>query len=219
MSKTIELLVVFSAGLAVGALSTRGYFEKKYRLRADEEIESVKHIYNENLKLRFKEEEPEKQEKSVDDIPKPARMVTNPYEKLVDSNLYSTRVDEKVTDYRKFYEHGSDEAVYADKLEEEMAEREAPVEDTKPYLISEEDFSETMSTYDKLSCTFYVTDRIVVDDVSREVIEPDVIGEDNIEFMIKTPQNFIYIRNENISCDMEISKNYDPVVETGDVVW
>lgn len=212
MNKTIEYLLIFSVGIATGVLSTRGYFEKKYRLRADEEIESVKRVYNGELKLYFKDKNPE----NAPD-PEPEKPVM--YESTIVNNGYSERTIEESTDYRKFYDQSSKEAAYEDKLEEEMAKKEAPSEETKPYLISDVDYSETMDQYDKLCCTFYVPDRIVVDDISREVIEPDVLGEDNIEYMIKSTQDFIYIRNESIGCDMEISKNYESVAETGDVVW
>ncbi len=206
MNKTLSVLIIFSVGFATGIVSTRAYFENEYRMRAEEEIDSVKKAFRSHISKQEKQDE------------KPVEQPSEYETKIVRSG-YLEPEPEKPTDYRKFYEKANEEAIYEDKLEEEMAKKEAPSEVTKPYLISEEDYSETMETFDKMSCTFYIPDRLVVDDLSREVVEPDILGEDNIEYMIKTNQEFIYIRNESIGCDMEISKSHESVAETGDLVW
>ena len=206
MYKTIEALIIFSVGVAAGVIGTREYFKNEYRTRADEEIESVKSALKNYIPKHKTEDE------------KPDEPVTT-YEKTIVRSGYSEPESTEPTDYRKFYESTKEKVDYENRLEAEMAKKEAPSEETKPYLISEEEYSETMETFDKMCCTFYVPDKIVVDDLSREVIEPDILGEDNIEYMLKTNQEFIYIRNEKIGCDMEISKNYESVAETGDLVW
>lgn len=212
MSKTVDYVVAFVAGLAAGVLSTQKYWKGYYRQQAEDEIDSVKNAL-------FKRKDDKKVVTGKEEAPKNDNLKPNSERTLVDFGYSDPSKVSQATDYNKFYEPEEETVIEHTNLEVEMAKNEAPSEETKPFLISEEDYTETMDSYDKMTCTFYVPDRIVVDDLSREVIEPDVIGEDNIEFLIKTNLEMVYIRNDNISCDMEISKSHDSVVETGDVVW
>ena len=212
MSKTVDYVVAFVAGLAAGVLSTQKYWKGYYRQQAEDEIDSVKNAL-------FKRKDNKKVVTGKEEAPKNDDSRPGSEKAMVDFGYSDPSKVEKVTDYNKFYESTEEVVIEHTNLEVEMAKSEAPSEETKPFLISEEDFHETMESYDKMACTFYVPDRIVVDDLSREVIEPDVIGEDNIEFLIKTDQEMVYIRNDNIGCDMEISKSHDSVVETGDLIW
>ena len=213
MSKTIEYLLLFSAGVIAGVLSTRAYFKNEYRMRAEEEIQSVKEAYRRRC------------EKNNDDISSktPGEKIEQiiPYEKtLVDFGYSSTKPTEPATSYTDFYKSEPVvEAVKVDILEEEMAKKEAPSEENKPFLISEEVYSETEISFDKMSCTFYVPDKVLVDDLSRETVEVNVIGEDNLDYLVRTDEKIVYIRNENLGCDLEISRDMNSLEETGDPVW
>ena len=209
MSKTIDYVVVFVAGLTAGVLCTKEYWKNEYRLRAEEEIASVKAVFSK----RYEKENKKEQEPTVTD----GNSVPAVEKTMVDFG-YSGKPEDQ-TDYRKFYESEEVKPDIKEKVEVEMAKREAPSEQDKPFLISEEDYSETMEQYDKMSCTFYMPDKLVVDDLSREVVEPDVIGEENIEYLFKTNQETVWVRNDNIGCDLEISKSHESISESGAVVW
>lgn len=211
MSKTIEYLLIFGCGVAAGALCAQQYFDAKYKAIAEEEIASVKEVYG----RKYREPEPdipkkkaEKEERVVESVP--------PHDRKVADFGYSTQsrsVD--ATDYHKFYESKDEE----DNIEVRLAEKEAPSESDYPYLITDDEYSDTEVSFDKISCTFYVPDQVLVDDLSREVVEPYVYGEDNVEYLVNTDKSLIYIRNEKLGCDMEISRDMNSIEESGAKVW
>ena len=45
MSHTLSKILIFAAGVVVGSLVTRKLVKEKYERKADEEIESIKHLY------------------------------------------------------------------------------------------------------------------------------------------------------------------------------
>ena len=201
MSKTLNYLLIFGVGLTAGVLSAREYFKSKYQSWAEDEIESVRQAFYRQMNVSDDISQPDNQKKVV-----------------VNDKIMKTEPKKEAVNYQTYYEKSDISDVKAN-LEVEMAEKEFPRENDEPYLISEEDYSETEISFDKLSCTFYIPDRLIVDDLSREVVEPDVIGEENIKYLIKTDEKFVYIRNELLGCDMEISRDETSVVETGDVIW
>lgn len=209
MNRTLANWLIFGAGLAVGAGGTCLFWKKHFETRAQEEIDSVKAIYT------YKKPEP------IDD-PNPPKDENGENVKPPEK-MYQPAETEPV-DYGQFYkETETPQAevtpLFINNVEEEMAQKESPSERVKPYLITEEDYTDTEPGYDKISCTFYVPDRVLVDDLSREVVEPDTIGDDMIEFLIKSNEDIVYVRNENISCDIEILRNLDGIEESGAQVW
>ena len=200
MSKNFDYFIIFFVGLTAGVLGSREYFKNKYDSWAKEEVDSI-------LRQAF--------EKKPDDSPK--KVETS--QKTIIVNDISETKPAVSTDYRTFYSKSGDTLEKEKPLEVKMAEKEHPREQDGPYLISEEDYSETELSYDKMSCTFYVPDKIVVDDLSREAVEPSVIGDENIEYLVKTQSKFVYIRNELLSCDLEISRDESSIAESGGVVW
>lgn len=200
MSRTTDYIIIFVAGLTAGALCAKFYYEDKYRTLAEEEINSVKEAFKDKTLVVH-----------VKDVSKPVEKEEHQEEEIIREYSAPTEVG-TATNYHDFYKG---EPI----LEEKMAMKEFPREETRPRIISQEDYDGTEPDFDKMSCTFYVPDRIIVDDLSREVVEPDVIGEENIEYMIESKEPIICIRNERIAVDMEISRNETSAVETGDVVW
>jgi len=213
MSKTINYLFIFVCGVAAGALGAQSYFEKKYKAIADDEIHSVKEVYGRRQKTSETDisEETEKTEESEERILESVP----PKDRTIPDYGYSGAFEDgDPTDYRKFYSKKENTGI-----EVRLAEKEAPKEDDFPYLITEDEFSETELSFDKVSCTFYVPDRVLVDDLSREVIEPYAYGEDNVEYLVQTIEKVVYIRNEKLGCDMEISRDLNSIEENGDTVW
>ena len=100
-----------------------------------------------------------------------------------------------------------------------MAKNESPTEKQKPYFITEDDYTDSEPGYDKLSCTYYVPDRVLVDDLSREVVEVDTVGEENLDFLARSTNEIMYVRNDNISCDFEVMRSIDSIEDSGAQVW
>lgn len=207
MTKTLDYVITFAIGLTAGVLCAKSYYENKYKTLAEEEIASVKEAFKtlEDHKQRMSKIVHE--EKTEDD---------ENYEELIVKSEYSKpNKAAEVTDYHTFYKTDT----VKEDIEVKMAEKEFPREEVRPRIISQADYDETELSFDKMSCTFYIPDRIVVDDLSREVVEPDLIGEENIEYIFNSSEPIICVRNERIGVDMEISKDNSSAVETGDVVW
>lgn len=204
MSRTIDYVITFAVGLTAGAVCAKLYYESKYKALADEEIESVKEAYRDLSEHKaVMEKFAEEKQEDKDDVEE--------NEEIVREYIRPVKPEEP-TDYHNFYKN-------TEKAEVKMAEREFPREEVRPRIITQEEYDETEPGFDKMSCTFYVPDKLIVDDLSREVVEPDIIGEENIEFMLTTNEPIICIRNELISVDMEISRDESSAVEVGDVVW
>lgn len=215
MSKTIDYLILFSSGLILGIFSTSKYWESVYKQRSEEEIESVKNAFRsrENDKdepepvKEFKA--PEEPEKHLDAVP-PALV-----------NIYRSEVDhENEVDYGKYFDasEGS-ESTKVKIIEEEAAEKEFPHENDPPRIISEEEYYETEPTFDKMCCTLYAPNRVVVDDLSREVIDDFLVGPDNIDHICDTLPKIVYVRNESIGCDLEISVEVNSIEDLDALVY
>lgn len=207
MNTTLKDLCTLGVGVIAGALICRKYYENKYKTIAEDAIASVKNIYT--TPKSEKSEEIKKEETEKPD----STEVKSP----VNDVIYTKVEPNRFTDYKGCW-------TSKDAPEREMAEKEAPrEEDKRPYIITEEMYTDEEPYFEKTSCTFYVPNHVVVDDLSREVVEPGVIGEDNIEYLLKMAQNgdfqIIYIRNESISVDMEISIEPISIEDSGAMVW
>jgi len=193
------------SGLLLGIFGTKKYWENEYKLRAEEEIASVKAAYR-------------REKDRTDDDDKPKVKVQDLSERVspvppVAVNLYRGTDDEEIVDYGSYYASEGENNTSQVRIMEDFAEKEHPREDEPPFLISKEEFDETYPHFDKMSCTFYVPNMTVVDDISREVVDSALIGEENLQYMVEMDENFAYIRNEQISCDMEISRELCSIEE------
>lgn len=219
MNKTIEYLIIFASGILLGALGTQNYFKTKYEEITNEEIESVKKAFG------------SESNKPSSNLPKKETAKEDTGDHYLSSvppavvNIYrSEESKDDEVDYHKYYDapedtERGDNMTRVMMATEEMAEREFPREEYVPELITQEEYDTTEPGFDKMSCTLYVPNMVVVDDTSREVVENDILGEDNIRYLADSGQTMGYIRNESISCDMEIAVLQDSIEDTDAVVY
>lgn len=208
MNRTIDYLILFTSGLLLGIFSTKKYWETEYSRRAEEEIESVKRAYGAKT-AKNSEKTEESKDSDVPDKP----IFTSP-------NLYGgERLAENEVDYGKYYEktEGGEDSTQVRIME--MAEKEFPRENEPPRMITEEEYYDTETSFDKMSCTLYAPNRVVVDDISREVLDDYIVGDDNLEFMCDKLPKLVYIRNESISCDLEISVETSSIEDLDALVY
>lgn len=212
MKTTLKCICSFGIGVVAGALICRNFYKNKYETIANEAISSIKESYS---KPKSDSDKPSK-----DEIVKKLERENIENDKKAEEAIKMTENRERV-DYRGYYGNP-----VIDEKVEKMAERESPKESDKhpgAYIITEDEYNDGEPYFDKMSCTFYVPNSVVVDDITREVVEPDIIGADNIEVMINLAQNndssMIWIRNEDISCDMEISIERMSIEDAGAMVW
>lgn len=101
--------------------------------------------------------------------------------------------------------HGKDMTEYHNITKDYKIEVEEKLTDTI-YRISESDFVVDDEEFDKVSLEYYPEDGLLYED-GGEVIPnvDDVVGQDNLSILHGT-EDTIYIRNENLRTDYEVSK-------------
>lgn len=80
----------------------------------------------------------------------------------------------------------------------------------KPYLISEKEFYETKTEWDKLSITYFEGDDVLTDTDDKPVDDIDyLIGEVHLDFfgLRATDKNQVFVRCPQISTDYEVTRN------------
>ena len=85
-----------------------------------------------------------------------------------------------------------------------------------PYVISEESYSEDFLNHDKLQITYYAEDDTLADEQEEIIDDIDaLVGYDNLDmkYTSATHPEQIYVRNERIGADYEITINLNSYQE------
>lgn len=191
-------LIIFGVGVAVGALGTWKFFDKK----CEEQISAMENVLKNSNKEKdneskntdsiFSEDEKEKENKpGIDSETASIDMdrIKNFQESvnIIGNNRYDSNIPNEV----------------------EMAEKEHPTEDTyeykEPYLIGLEEWEENPSQYDKIEVSLYDDGALVVDDTD-ELLDIDCIGMKNFKLYTDTDPaaTIMYVRNEQLMTDYEV---------------
>lgn len=110
--------------------------------------------------------------------------------------------------------------VEPENLEKEtnmLAEKETPEEDlpTEPYVITREEFDNDHPEYEKITLEYYEDDNVVAEDSESIVDIDNTIGYDALtEFIDNENLEELYIRNNSLSTDFEITRVYGSYNET-----
>ena len=191
-------LIIFGVGVAVGALGTWKFFDKK----CEEQISAMENVLknsnkdnkneSENTDSIFSENDKEKKDKpGIDSETASIDMdrIKNFQESvnIIGNNRYDSTIPNEV----------------------EMAEKEHPTEDTyeykEPYLIGLEEWEENPSQYDKIEVSLYDDGALVVDETD-ELLDVDCIGMKNFKLYTDTDPaaTIMYVRNEQLMTDYEV---------------
>ncbi len=81
-----------------------------------------------------------------------------------------------------------------------------PPKDVEPYLISVDQFSEEHDEFRKVSCTYYTEDNIICETSHNEKIGANNVGRENLDMLLNSDIDILYIRNEYLGIDYEIDK-------------
>ena len=76
----------------------------------------------------------------------------------------------------------------------------------RPYRIDEEDFVVDDMDYDRVSLEYYTDGESLFEGAEYIPNVEDVVGEDNIAFLHGSEEDVIYVRNDDLQTDYEISK-------------
>lgn len=129
------------------------------------------------------------------------------YEKIVNEEVESIRQvqERKRENVKKNSSQPTDEKTYMLDMITEYNYR--PKEDvfSEPYLIPMETYDDADPSFEKISLEYYTEDHCLVE--NDTLIDPDVVGIKNLERFAKRMDLIImYIRNEKIGVDYEVSK-------------
>ena len=205
-----ERAALVVGGILIGAsasyILTKKTLEKKYIEKADEEIASMKKVYDRHFtRLEEKSDFYKVQVEGYggDVIPKPAGYISD--------------VDVEAEDDDDVDRNRSSITWEVEDLVEEERPWNGPKPSyfpDKPYVISYDMFYEVDESedepFDKISITYYSLDDTLADD--REAIIPDaeeVVGPEGLRFFgyKSRDPNVVHIRNERLRTDFEVVRD------------
>lgn len=191
-------LIIFGVGVAVGALGTWKFFDKK----CEEQISAMENVLKNSNKDNKNESE------NTDSI-----FSKNDKEKKDKPGIDSETASIDMDRIKNFQESvniiGNNRYDSTIPNEVEMAEKEHPTEDTyeykEPYLIGLEEWEENPSQYEKVEVSLYDDGALVVDETD-ELLDVDCIGMKNFKLYTDTDPaaTIMYVRNEQLMTDYEV---------------
>lgn len=173
-------LLIFAAGLAVGAVAGALVVKNKVLADAKAEIEEVRDYYR-SQRGEVKQEEVEEVKEMV--------------EETID------RVQDMIKEHDNKKEH-----VNYNKLVQNYNPSKNVVEYDDPFIIDPSEFGEN-DDYDTMTLTYFA-DGVLVDDVDDIVDEPDiVVGLENLKVFEEFGASSVYVRNDIYKTDYEIIRD------------
>ena len=183
-------LLIFAAGLAVGAVAGAVLVKNKVLADAKAEIDEVREYYRESRGVKEVEEVKEKVEETIDHI-----------QDLIKE--HETKPKTGLTNYNQIA-----------KMYTSKNEFQTPMYDD-PFVIDPSEFGENPE-YDTETLTYFA-DGVLVDDVDDVIEEPDiVVGLENLKVFEEFGATTVYVRNDIYKTDYEIIRddwNYSDLKE------
>ena len=188
-------LLIFAAGLAVGAVAGAVIVKNKVLADAKAEIEEVREYYRESRGVKEVEEKEVGEKEEVKEVEK------KEYE-LKDIQVK----DEPKTGLTNYNQ--------ITKMYMSKDEFQTPMYDD-PFVIDPSEFGENPE-YDTETLTYFA-DGVLVDDVDDVIEEPDiVVGLENLKIFEEFGATTVYVRNDIYKTDYEIIRddwNYSDLKE------
>lgn len=193
MNKKLLNILVFTVGAAVGSAVTWRLVKNKYEQIANEEIASVKEEYADLLgRMKKKLQEDRNCENSTD----------------AENDIYTDDYDQAEYDELASIYRSSDEDDEEDSEEGgkwDLDEDEVPYMNA-PYVITPDDFSSSPPGYNAQPLTYFA-DGILADDWGVALDLDETIGEDSIEHFGEYVDDVVYVRDERLEIDYEVTKD------------
>lgn len=190
MNSIIIKAGIFAAGLGIGFFAGKKFYQEKYRKMADEDIASV----NEMTTRRINDMKKAIMDLDANEEENVEISTTEDIEDISDEELKTN--ERIVMQYNKSVKkEGEVESI-----------RQKPTK-AMIYVISEEEYMEE-GDYDKVSLEYFEGDKMLVDDRDIPVDDPDaIIGEGTLDDFVISDDAEMYVRNDNISIDYELTKS------------
>lgn len=185
MSSTLNKVLIFAAGAAVGSVVTWKVIESKYAQMAREEVEAVRDLYRESHIDEESEDESEPDPSVEDDIPARRRRSDNPMRREYNDLL-------KTEGYTNYAGTNSDV-----ENDEEVSDVE------KPYILSPAEFSSNEEY--QTETLFYFDDGVLTDDDYNPIEDVGgIVGTESLTTFGQYEPDAVYVRNERHLTDYEI---------------
>ena len=176
-------LLIFAAGLAVGAVAGAVIVKNKVLADAKAEIDEVREYYRESRGAKEVEEVKEKVEETIDHI-----------QDLIEEHVIKPKTEKEHTNYNQIT-----------KMYTSKNEFQPPMYDD-PFVIDPSEFGENPE-YDTETLTYFA-DGVLVDDVDDVIEEPDiVVGLENLKVFEEFGATSVYVRNDIYKTDYEIIRD------------
>lgn len=191
MTGTLNKVVIFIAGAAIGSAVTWKYIKTRYERIAQEEIDS----YREVIAQRYGVEKSGETNEPV--------VIAGTSSEPLDIREYAAKIQKaKYTSYST--PDKEVDVVFKDDSYK------------APYVIDPKDFGE-LDDYETMNLTHYADGTLA--DISGDIIEDveDAVGSDYASHFGDYEVDAVHIRNENLKIDYEIlvdSQNYSDVINT-----
>ena len=204
-------LLIFAAGLAVGAVAGAVIVKNKVLADAKAEIEEVREYYRESRGVKEVEEVKEKVEETIDRI---QDLIEEHVEEVkeVEKKEYKLK-DIQIKDEPKTEKEHTNYSQIT-KMYMSKDEYQTPMYDD-PFVIDPSEFGENPE-YDTETLTYFA-DGVLVDDVDDVIEEPDiVVGLENLKVFEEFGATTVYVRNDIYKTDYEIIRddwNYSDLKE------
>ena len=176
-------LAAFAVGAMAGSVVTWCFVKKEYERIAQEEINSVKEVF-------FRKEE-HTGAKNASEIGQEVTRDLN--------NGIARMAAEQAKEKPDLVQYAAMVQKYGGTVE---GEKEAPMKEKFPYVISPEEFGE-FEEYERISLTYYA-DGVLVDD-NNEVVDDveDIVG-DALDHFGEYEDDSVFVRCDERKCDYEI---------------
>lgn len=183
-------VVAFIFGAAAGSIVTWYSVDAKYRQLAEDEIDSVRDYYSSKLSKNKVDDIDETIEEEVENK---------------DDNAEMNKISERQNYSGCFSKNAKDES------EPEPDNRTVTSNDPfslepRPYVVSPDEYAEEYG-YECRGITIY-SGGVITDDDDNILDDVDnVIGLESLNYFGKYAENTVYVRNDRLKCDYEISKD------------
>lgn len=216
----IEKAALVVGGALVGGaatyFATRGLLKKRYIEMADNEIGSMKAVFDKHI-AKLESEKKEQEEKLEEDLTDPEKHPVYAATTIESEQEYED-ILKKRREARKEYDAIVKSGGYSTiKKDDEWKGKEPERDKFYPYIITFDEFYEDNPEYSKTSITYYKEDDTLLDDA--EGIIPnhiDIVGPEALDFFgwkSKDPL-VVHVRNEKIETDFEVTLDEGSYAET-----
>lgn len=195
----IGFVVTAGTGAAAGWFFTRKKAERHYRALADVEISVMReHFHN-----RAKSQEPKP---ALEELTKAYRSSYDEEPKVVKTVTEDAAPTSPPVQYHNAFEEQPEIELPEWDYAHEIKSRD----ETQPYIIHLDEYTEGNLGHDRQELTYFVGDDVLSDERDVPIDNRDaMVGDENLERFGHGSQdpNTLYIRNEVLGLDIEISRS------------